>query len=96
LELKADGDAIEGASGPLDIPGFFPLQWRGTRTAGGAHLLAMSKGKTVGALDLSLTAAGLRGSGKLFGSPFMISGARAKEAVRAPTTFDYDPSQGFR
>ena len=93
LELKASGDDIEGSSGPLDIPGFFPLQWQGTPTRRGVHLIASSKGKTVGMLDLIVVTGALSGTGQLFGSPVVIAGSRSDETPRAPQTFDYNPNQ---
>jgi acetamidase/formamidase len=93
LALTQSGAAIEGSSGPLDIPGFHPLQLHGTRTGARAHLIATADGKVVGNLELSATLGVLHGAGRLFGTPVTILGIRAAKVQRAPTTFDYAPTQ---
>jgi len=93
LELRISGDTVEGSSGPLDTLGAYPLKLHGARSPTGLHLVAVSEGETVGALDLSIKDNVLTGSGRLFGTPVILSGARAVPADRPPATYDFDPTQ---
>jgi len=92
LELRGAATSIEGSSGPLDTLGAYPLTLHGEAGPGGLHLLVLSGGETVGAIDLRLKGDGLVGVGRLFGTPVVLSAERAVHTERAPRVFDFDPT----
>jgi len=93
LELKVSGDVVDGHSGPLDTLAIYPLELHGALTASGAHVQVTAHGEMVGALDFVATPTGLSGSGKLFGTPVVLTGVHADVTPRAPMVIDYDPTQ---
>ena len=94
LELARDGDAYTGHSGPLDAFGIFALDYRGQAAGGRLHLSIQSQGRAVGAMDLDVRGANLKGLGRLFGIPLTISGQRPPDlAAHTPQTLDAEPAQ---
>ena len=91
LTLIVTGEAVGGASQPLDENQFFPLTLKGRRTVGGADLSVWSAGRLVGNVVVGRDGQRLSGTGLLYGVKVTLSGSRPDSPRRAPATFTYRP-----
>jgi amidase len=93
LTLARKGDAIEGASEPLDEAQFFPLDVTGRPRTDGAELDFAYRGDSVGRLSVRVRQGGLIGTGTLYGVPVRVRGTRPGLPRRPPVTHDFTPTR---
>lgn len=93
MNLARKGEAIEGASEPLDEAQFFPLDVKGRPRTDGAELDFSYRGDKVGSLAVRVRQDRLSGAGILYGVPVRVTGTRPRAAQRPPVTHDFAPTR---